>query len=311
MIFARPSLFVLVSLASFAVAGCSADSDSTAQSSADGASTSSEDSSSDAATSDGATTTDGGSDGATGITPLPAGPYSIVYAGTEVGIDMRTASEATFDSNGLTGYKASDDEHPELGTNQHKEVFSDGKIMIGRWAGGKTGGKFYNVGGTGLIDVAANAGFHYAIGVGNSPLPSTGKVTYTLAHKTSVTRGDGSVAPGTLTGSLGANYAGAASQIGFSFTLTIGTDTYNITTTGGAADPSTSSAMFTDSIKGAFSTNISLTGPLCSAGGSCSAGVDGFVGGADGDRVGLVIHLYAGGGGTPTSLSVAAEFEKE
>lgn len=313
MKFTHRSLF-FAWLVSFAALGCSSESDSTAQSSADDASTPSGDSSSNdaTATSDGSISNDAGPDGASGITPLPAGPYSIVYAGTTVGIDMRNASEAAFDSNGLTGYKASDDEHPEIGTNQNKEVFSDGKIMIGRWAGGKTGGKFYAVGTNGQFDIAANSGFHYAIGVGVSPLPSTGKVTYALAHKTSVTRGDGTVMPGTVTGSLGANFAGGASKIGFAFTLTIGSDTYNISTTGGAADPSTSSAVFIEPIKGAFSANINtLTGPICGGSGSCSAAIDGFVGGTEGDRAGIVIHLFAGGGGTPTSISVAAEFEKE
>ena len=151
------------------------------------------------------------------------------------------------------------------------------------------------------------------IGVGADSLPSTGKANYTLAHTTSVTQADGTVMPGTLTGSLAANFAGATTAIGFNLALQIGGANYTLQTAGGSADPTSSGAPVNTMPQGAFYTNITnMTGPVCGdSAGSCTAAINGVVGGANGDRIGLVLHIFKGAGGSATSLSAAAVFEKQ
>ena len=257
---------------------------------------------------------DGGSDsGSAGLGP---GPYTLVYAGTEVGIDMRNVDQgkATFDGPKLLSYHASDDERPELGTNQVNDASGDAFIAIGRWSGGKTAGKFYEIAGTGLLDLPANGGFHYAIGNFTDPLPASGSQTYSELAKTVATVSDGSAAPGTVAGSLAATFAGADTKIGFSITLDVSGDaTYTLATTGGTADVSTTEAKIGGgNVKGVFFTSLDITsaGGACTGVGTCSGAVYGFVAGPNADRIGLVAHVYTGSGGSPKSVAGAIVFKK-
>jgi hypothetical protein len=220
--------------------------------------------------------------------------------------------KATFDGAKLLSYQASDDERPELGTNQVSDVTSDAFVAIGRWSGGATAGKFYDVAGTGLIALPPNGGFHYVIGKFADPLPASGGGTYTVLSKTVATVGNGSVAPGTVAGTLAATFAGADSKIGFSIRLDVpGDTTYTIETTGGVANVATTEAMLSGgNVKGAFYANLQLTSAGAACGGSCSAGVDGFVAGPNGERIALVAHIYKGGGGSPESVTGAVVFTK-
>ncbi len=302
-------LFLVFGAALFSVAACSDDETS----SAGGAPQN------DA----GPTTSEGGSDagngGDTGSVPssanLGTGPFTIVYAGTAAGIDVRPIEQgkATFEGGKLTGYEASADERPLLGNNQVNEASGDSFVAVGRWSGGTTGGKFYEVGGTGLLELPANGGLHYAIGNFTDPLPSTGPAAYTELAKTVATVSDGSVAPGTVSGTLAASFAGATTKIGFSIVLDVpGDATYTIATTGGVADVSKSEAEILSggNVKGAFYTNIQITSNGAACGGSCSAGVDGIVAGPGAERIALVAHVYSGAGGSPKSVSGAIVFKR-
>jgi hypothetical protein len=266
----------------------------------------------DAATGEGGTNDDAGGNPSTET--LGAGPYTIAYAGTFVGIDMRAVADgkATFDGAKLLSYEASTDERPELGTNTVSEAKGDALVAIGRWSGGTTAGKFYEVEGSGLLALPANGGFHYAIGKFTDPLPASGNATYTELAKTVVTVGNGSTAPGTLSGSVAATFAGADSKIGFTITLDVpGDATYTIATTGGTGNVATTETMITSGqAKGAFITNVNLTSTGAACGGGCAAGVDGFVAGPNAERIALVAHIYKGGGGSPESLSGAIVFTK-
>ena len=260
----------------------------------------------------------GGSDSAApdaAATGLGPGPYTVVYAGSTVGIDMRTvaAGKATFDGVKLTGYEASEDEHPTAGTNEVKEVSGDAFVAIGRWAGGKTGGKFYEAGTGGLIDLPANGGFHYAIGNFADPVPASGQTAYTELAKTAATVSDGSLAAGTISGSLAANLTGDATKVGFSITIDIpGDAVYTLATTGGAGDVSTTEAeMLTGgNLKGVFTANLDVTSAGAACEGTCSGSVYGFVAGANAERIALVAHVYKGSGGSPKSVAGALVFKK-
>ena len=245
---------------------------------------------------------------------LGPGPYTIAYAGTEVGIDMRPIAhgKATFDGQKLLSYEASDEERPELGTNQVNEAAADAFVAIGRWSGGKTSGKFYEIAGAGVFDLPANGGFHYAIGNFLDPLPAAGTFTYAELAKTAATVSDGSVAPGTISGNVAVSFAGPSTKIGFSLTLDIpGDATYTLATTGGTDDVSTTEAMMmTGSAKGAFSASLELTNQGAACGGSCAGAVYGFVAGPDAERIALVAHVYSGSGGSPKSVAGAIVFKK-
>lgn len=263
---------------------------------------------------DAATTPDATADAATAAS-LGSGPFTLVYAGSTVGIDMRpiAAGKATFDGLKLTAYEASDDERPTAGTNEVKDSNGDAFVAIGRWGGGTTGGKFYNAGNAGLIDFPANGGFHYAIGNFADPIPSSGPATYTELSKTAATVSDGSLAPGTITGTLAANLAGADTKVGFSITIDIpGDATYTLTTTGGTANVSTTEAQVLSggNVKGAFYTNLNITSNGAACVDTCSGGVDGFIAGPNAERIALVAHVYKGSGGAPKSVAGAIVFKK-
>lgn len=242
------------------------------------------------------------------------GPFTLVYAGTTVGIDGRpiVQGKAAFDGAKMIGYEASTDERPQLGTNQVKEVSGDAFVALGRWSGGATTGKFYEVNGNGLIDLPANGGFHYAIGSFTDPMPASGAATYAELAKTVATVSDGSVAPGTITGSLAVDFAGASTKLGFSIVLDIpGDATYTLATTGGTADVSASEAeLATGVIKGAFYANLQIASAGAACGGSCAGVVQGFVAGPGAERVALVAHVFNGAGGSPKSVTGAIAFKR-
>jgi hypothetical protein len=257
---------------------------------------------------------DAGTNGDAARASLGSGPFTLAYAGTTVGIDGRAIAQgkATFDGAKMTGYEASDDERPQLGTNQVSDVSGDEFVALGRWSGGATTGKFYEVNSTGLIDLPANGGFHYVIGNFTAPMPASGSSSYSELAKTVATVSDGSIAPGTISGSLAVNFAGASTKIGFSVVLDVPGDvTYTLATTGGAADVSASEAeLGTGNVKGAFYANLQINSAGAACGGTCSGAVQGFVAGPGAERVALVAHVYSGSGGSPKSVTGAIVFKR-
>jgi len=275
----------------------------------------------DAASPDTSTTPDaaagdsgGGADAKGAPTPLGAGPYTIAYASiAAIGIDARTFADgkATFDGVKLLSYESGANEMPTVGSNQTNEPNGDAFALIGRWSGGTTGGKFYNVGGTGLAAIPANGGFHYVIGRLADPLPTSGAASYVLTRTTAATLADGSVAVGTTTGTLAADY-GTTSKVGFSVVLDVGGVAYTITTTGGTANVATSQSIFASgTLKAMFANNLEVTAPTgpCATAGTCKATANGVVAGPNGERFGLVVSA-ATGTGAPRALG-ALVFTKQ
>lgn len=247
------------------------------------------------------------------------GPYTIVYAGRFAGIDSRSVADgkATFDGFKLTGYVATGqemDEMPTIGTNTASDVAGSSLFAIGRWGGGTTDGKFYNADAAGKMTFAANGGFQYAIGRPADPIPSSGLTTYTIDKKTAATVSDGSQAPGTITGTLAINLAGATTKIGLSVSIDVpGSGVYTAETTGGVADPSQSEATLgMGSAKGVFYffKNITNAGGACAGGGACSVNVNGAILGPNAESVIMAVHVFAGAGGSPQSVSGVLAFKK-
>lgn len=256
---------------------------------------------------------DAGNDTATPASDLGPGPYAIAYAGTKLGIDQRTATSATLAAGRMTGYVVNADESLLAGTNQVVDVGGDGPVLWGRWAGGTTAGAYY---GNPPFAFAANGGLHYAIGRATTTLPASGNGAYTLAGKTTATVSDGSLAPGSVTGSASAAFAGAGTKVGFSVTLDVpGDASYVITTTGGAADPSTSQVGIFDghflATDGSDPITLTTGGACTVAGGApCIAVFDGFFAGDGAERLAAVIHVFKGSGGDPKTVSAVAIFKK-
>jgi hypothetical protein len=155
-----------------------------------------------------------------------------------------------------------------------------GPVSWARWSDGDIGTA--NNDGPSL---GANQGMHLASGTPASSIPVSGTAQYALAGATSPTISDGSVAPGTFTGSLGVAFGpnSSTAKVGVDFNVSIGGHDYAIATTGGAADPTQSQIALHGAYFGtAFgqSGNIDVTpgGPACT-GANCRATVSGFLSG--------------------------------
>jgi hypothetical protein len=197
----------------------------------------------------GATT--GGSTGTTSgsvTAPLAAlatgESYRLVYsAGMGIGIDQRKASASFLSSGALSGYVVrkfdgtlSTTEAPTLGSAAVAQLAGDDKVTVGRWNGGTTGGSFYALSG---FAIAANQGFHYAMGVTPAALPADGTAKcYTLTAATQPTISDGSVAPGSVVAGAQAKIIfGAAGKMALDMSFAVGNRTVVMQTVGGMASP--------------------------------------------------------------------------
>lgn len=119
--------------------------------------------------------------------------------------------------------------------------------------------------------IGANGGYHVMTGEVTTSLPG-GTIAYELIGGTSATDNAGST-PGTVTGDLGIAF-GTVSRVGYDLTMAVGGRSWAVSTTGGAADPTSSeinlvsgSAGFT--FGGAFT---STSGTVTSTGDSCTPG---------------------------------------
>lgn len=161
------------------------------------------------------------------------------------------------------------------------EFGNDGIIAWGRWTGNVTG--FANIDGLLAVDenYSANQGLHYVVGIPTAQMPTVGSATYTLAGATSPTYIDGSVAPGTLTGSLNVNFG----QLTVGVNLNVAMPDGKGYVVGGAAQIS-SNLIFGSTGNGL---TTSGTGGACMSG--CGALVNGFFAGTSAERAGLGYHI--------------------
>jgi hypothetical protein len=128
-------------------------------------------------------------------------------------------------------------EKPLIGTAKAVDIFGDTLVLAGRWEDGTTAGAFYG----NTFTFPKDGGFQYVIGDASASLPASGSPAYTLTHGSPTTISDGSIAPGTATGTLGVAFAGDGTKVGASFKLVLpGDQTYDVSTTGGSATPATS-----------------------------------------------------------------------
>lgn len=147
------------------------------------------------------------------------------------------------------------------------------------------------------IVLGANQAIHSVAGSPATSVPTSGTAQYTLAGATAPTIADGSVAPGTFSGTLGVAFGANSStaRVGVDFDVAIGGFTYNILTTGGSATPGTSEIQ----LNGYSFTNSHV--PVAAAGGpactgvTCEATVSGFLSGVGATGAGLSYAISSNG----------------
>src|SRR5262249_20612132 len=120
---------------------------------------------------------------------------------------------ATFDSTGrMTGFSDATGTPPPTPqaffSGTHQEVGTAGGVMAGgRWAGSISG--IDNVTGPGntpiVLNPGANQGYHYVVGIPASAMPLSGSAVFNFIGATRPTGFDGSIAPGTFSGTLTVN----------------------------------------------------------------------------------------------------------
>ncbi|MEN7535656.1 hypothetical protein [Aurantiacibacter flavus] len=232
----------------------------------------------------------------------PGGDQIVLYSATTIGIDSRNSSSVTYDS--TTGAplayvwelnsSTAENERPTIGSNTQNDSGSVADV-IGwtRWAGGTTGGRYFND--QDGIEMPADGGWHIVAGDPATNLPTSGTVQYALVGSTAPTIRDGSMAPGTFSGELAVAF-GATPKVGIEFDVAIGGNSYAINTPGGVADPMNggmgveTSGQYAMTFGASSFDNVAVTGsgPVCSGSGACNADIRGFLSGDGASHVGVV-----------------------
>jgi len=235
---------------------------------------------------------------------------TIAYAGDRIGIDLRSDSPLLADGTGkLTRYvsKANPSrEAPDIGTNSAFEAGTVGDV-IGwtRWAGGTTAGKYYD---NSAVTRTDKQGLHFVYGTPATNLPTSGTASYALVGSTKPTISDGSLDPGSLTGSAAVAF-GSVAKVGVDLHVAIGGHVYDLATTGGVRDPG-QSQMSVQPNMSFFANNLPVAagGPACASTG-CSAFISGFLAGPGASHLGLS-YLIGSSNGSGIDVSGAAAFGK-
>ena len=143
-----------------------------------------------------------------------------------------------------------------------------------------------------------NPNDHVLVGAPAVSLPASGKVDYVLVGGTASTNHygtDGS--SGTLTGALSVQY-GSTARIGFNFDVAVGTRSWRVSTSGGAANPA--SGLAVNSAMRFESTSVATTGLASgSCAGFCNTGVFGGLFGTGGSHAGFAYLIQDESGGLP------------
>jgi hypothetical protein len=233
----------------------------------------------------------------------------VAYAGDVIGIDARDESRTTLGDNGqLLKYVWTVNptgEAPEIGTNKAFETGSvAGVIGWTRWAGGTTAGTYF---GNPPVTRTERQGLHLVHGTPATDLPTSGTVNYALVGATRPTINDGSLEPGTLSGSAAVAF-GSTPKVGVDLQVGIGGHSYAVATTGGVTDPTRSQMSVGSGMNfSAYGLSVAPGGPVCT-GGSCEANITGFLAGPGASHLGLSFQVYAPG--TSTTVTGAAAFGK-
>ena len=241
-------------------------------------------------TSGGGTT--GGNSGSGAVPVQTSGSgYTIAYSAPELGIDARPGVTAAFDatSGALDGYSWNADENPSRGTLASSDLAGDGLITLGRWYNGTSAGNFYGS----TFTLGQYAGFHYAVGMATSSMPTAGVSTYALSKQTTMTFGTYNIPISQTSGSASVDFA--SGKVAVDLVVTINGDAYTIRTSGGLTTLASSEATIYGSTFAGSGHIASASG--CGAGG-CNAYLQGFFAGQTAQDLALVVRLDNNTGST-------------
>ncbi len=127
----------------------------------------------------------------------------------------------------------------QAGATTISDEGTSGQLTWSRWTNGAMGGTF---GGNPGPILGEDQSVHIIAGTKAANIPVSGTAQYVLAGATAPTIADGSVAPGSFSGSMGVAFGANSSdsRVGLDLAVSIGGHTYDIATTGGASTPGTS-----------------------------------------------------------------------
>lgn len=219
----------------------------------------------------------------------------VAYAGSGIGIDQRDQVTTLTEADGTLNkyvWTVNNVEAPQRGSNKSLETGTAGGGVIGwsRWADGIAAGTYFE---GPQFARSEKQGMHLVHGEPATNLPTSGTAAYSLTGATRPTIRDGSVDPGTMTGSAAIAF-GATARVGLDMQVTIGGHGYAVTTNGGVANPG-SSQITVGSNMGFRGNDLATTagGPACS-GASCTASVTGFLAGAGASHIGISYTINGG-----------------
>ena len=184
-------------------------------------------------------------------------------------------------------------------------------VAWGRWTGG-TATLQIGASSSRNVNLSADQGIHYLIGVPSETVPTQGVFTYGLISATRPTIADGSVAPGSFTGTASVWFGPAEpARIGLNGEIAIGNATIGFATRGGALDPSLSELRTGAQYGFSGTLDATLAGgdPAGCARTGCTAGLRGGLFGPDAARLGYTYTV--GGNSASTTIGGAAVFEKQ
>ena len=146
------------------------------------------------------------------------------------------------------------------------------------------------------IVLGANQSIHAVAGAQASSIPTSGTAQYTLAGATAPTIADGSVAPGTFSGTLGVAFGSYGdARVGVDFDVAIGGFTYNILSTGGSATPGTSEILLNGASFSNSHVPVAMAGGPACTGMTCEATVSGFLTGSGATGAALSYAISSNG----------------
>jgi hypothetical protein len=217
------------------------------------------------------------------------------------GNSLGTLGNATFDASGqMTSFTPSgtttfSGTHQEFGT-------SGGVVAWGRWTGSVTDGI------SGPLTFGPNQGYHYVVGVPSSvgTLPTSGTVPYALLGATNPTGSDGTVAPGTFSGSLSINFS--TSTVTAAINTSFGTWGHSLTLT--STNFAASKPAFSGSNGFVFSATGTPPSQYSCGACACSASFNGALFGTGGAFAGIAYQINTAGGAAPVSITGTAAFKQ-
>ncbi len=198
------------------------------------------------------------------------------------------------------------------GTAFHAEAEnrSDGHVSWGRWKAGAVDLRILGI--STSINLSNWQGLHYLVGVPTLMMPTAGSFSYELTGATLATISDGSVAPGTLSGSAVVQFAaGTNTRVGVQGSVAFINTSFQFSSNGGLANPAASNLNMTsaNTFSGTLNTTQSGANLLNCTGSACTTQLRGGFYGPEAARLGIDYSIS--GSGSNRTINGVGVFTKQ